>query len=105
MIESYEFNETSRLERKNSLIKTLQKQIFKDIEILLNRADVDQIIVYIQNKQRLGDLIDKIRKYRGEFQQFKDYLEIHANISEIEKEEINRQKKLCENSFYDCFWE
>jgi hypothetical protein len=40
----------------------------------------------------LGELIDKIRKNRGEFNKLTDYLEIHANISEEEKEQINKYK-------------
>ncbi len=52
---------------------------------------VEQIIVYIQNKRRLAELIDKLQKER-EFNQFTDYLEIHANISEKEKAKIQECK-------------
>ncbi|MEC4818916.1 MAG: ATP-binding protein, partial [Scytonema sp. PMC 1069.18] len=92
VIESCQYSEQIRLERKRSVIKSLQKEIFQDIEALLKRSDVEQIIVYIQNKQRLAELIETIKNYKGNFQLFQDYLEIHANISEQEKEEINRYK-------------
>jgi len=91
-VESYKFSESARLERKDSLVKSLQPEILKDIDSLLQRSDVSQLIVYIQDKQRLADLIEKIRKHRGEFEKSKDYLEIHANISEEEKEQIHRYK-------------
>lgn len=40
----------------------------------------------------MADLIEKIREHRREFQHHKDYLEIHANLSEQEKQEINQYK-------------
>ncbi|MEA5594812.1 ATP-binding protein [Rivularia sp. UHCC 0363] len=80
-----------QLKDKNSLTKSLQKEILQDIQALLNRSEVEQIIVYIQDKQRLGELIEKIERQR-EFKPFKDYIEIHANISESEKEQINQCK-------------
>ena len=91
MVETCKFSEEIRLQRQNSLIKNIQKEIFTDIKAFLNRSDVDQVIVYIQDKQRLAELINQIQNQR-EFQQFKDYIEIHANISEEEKEKINRYK-------------
>jgi Helicase conserved C-terminal domain len=92
VLESCQYSEQIRLERNKSLIKSLQQEIFQDIEYLLKRSDVEQIIVYIQNKQRLAELIEKIQNYKDDFYPFQDYLEIHANISEQEKEEINRCK-------------
>ena len=91
MVESYKFTEEISLQRKNSLIKNIQKEILTDIEAFLNCSDVDQVIVYIQDKQRLAELLNQIQNQRA-FEQFKDYLEIHANISEEEKEKINRYK-------------
>lgn len=91
-VESCKFSEEARLERKDSLAKSLQSEIINDIEALLNRSDVSQVIVYIQDKQRLAELIEKIRNHRGEFEKSRDYLEIHANISEEEKEQIQKFK-------------
>lgn len=90
-VESCKFSE-EREEQKDSLVKSLQLEIIKDIEALLNRSDVSQVIVYIQDKQRLAQLIEKIGQHRGEFKKSRDYLEIHANISEEEKEQIQQSK-------------
>jgi len=91
VMESCKFSEEVYLEQKNNLTKTLQAEILKDIESLLNSSDIDQVIVYIQDKRRLTELIDKI-KTQWNFQPFSDYLEIHANISEEEKEKISKYK-------------
>ncbi|WP_373527051.1 helicase-related protein [Nostoc sp.] len=90
LIESSKFNEEARLNQGYNLEESLQKEILKDIEALLNRSDVEQVIVYIQNKRRLTELIEKIKQHRGEFQKYTHYLEIHANISEEEKQEIQK---------------
>jgi hypothetical protein len=92
LVESYQFNLESRLKEKNNLIQNLQKIIFQDIKTLLNRPDVEQAIVYIQDKQRLAQLIETIKKQHEDFQLFRDYIEIHANIPEIEKEQISKYK-------------
>ncbi len=92
IVESQVYVEKFQIQDKNSLIKSLQKEILQDIEALLNRSEVEQIIVYIQDKQRLGELIEKIEQQREQFKPFEDYIEIHANISESEKEKINQCK-------------
>lgn len=92
-IESCKFNEDTLLDKETDLTKKIQGEILQDIEVLLKRSDVEQLIVYIQDKQRLGDLINKIREHRGEFQKGTDYIEIHANIGEEEKELVQKWKK------------
>ncbi len=92
-IESCKFSEDALLDKETDLTKERQGEILQDIESLLKRSDVEQLIVYIQDKQRLGDLINKIREHRGEFQKGKDYIEIHANIGEEEKELVQKWKK------------
>jgi len=92
IVESCQFVENFRLQNKNSLTKYLQKEILQDIKALLNRSEVEQIIVYIQDKQRLGELIAKIAQQTEKFQPFEDYIEIHADISDLEKEKINQYK-------------
>ncbi|MEB3219739.1 MAG: helicase-related protein [Nostocales cyanobacterium 94392] len=92
IVESCQFVENSRLQDKNSLTKCLQIEILQDIKALLNRSEVEQIIVYIQDKQRLGELIAKIAQRTEKFQPFEDYIEIHADISDLEKEKINQYK-------------
>ena len=92
-IESCKFSEDAVLDRETDLINKVQEEILENIEALLKRSDVEQVIVYIQDKQRLGDLIDKIREHRGEFQRGTDYIEIHANIGDEEKDLIQKCKE------------
>ncbi len=90
-VETVKYNENASLKEDNNLVKQVQSEIIQDINQRLAKADVEQIIVYIQNKRRLAELIDKIQKER-EFNQFEEYLEIHANISEEEKAKIHECK-------------
>ena len=90
-VETVKYQEDASLKQKNTLVKVVQSEIIADINQRLAIPGVEQIIVYIQNKQRLAELIETIQKQR-EFNQFKDYLEIHANISEEEKEKIQECK-------------
>ncbi|PSB03178.1 helicase, partial [filamentous cyanobacterium Phorm 46] len=92
-IESCKFNEDDLLKLETDLTKTIQGEILQDIESLLKRSDIEQLIVYIQDKQKLGNLIDKIRSHRGEFEKGRDYIEIHADIGEEEKELVQKWKK------------
>ena len=92
-VESCKFIEDALVERDNNLVNKMQDEILEDIEALLKRSDVEQLIVYIQDKQRLGKLIDKIREHRGRFQKGTDYIEIHVNIGEEEKDLIQKCKK------------
>lgn len=92
-IESCKFSEDALLDKETDLTKERQGEILQDIEALLKRSDVEQLIVYIQDKQRLGDLIEKIRGHRGEFHKGTDYIEIHANIGEEEKELVQKCKE------------
>ena len=90
-VETVKYNEDASLKEDNNLVKRVQSEIIQDINQRLAQPGVEQIIVYIQNKRRLAELIDKIQKER-EFKQFEDYLEIHANISEEEKQKIQECK-------------
>jgi hypothetical protein len=91
-VESCQFNEEAGLKPNSSLAKNLQGEFLKDIDALLNRSDVNQVIVYIQNKPILAELVERLTKQRGEFQKWRDYLEIHANISDEEKEQVQKYK-------------
>ncbi|MEZ2226245.1 MAG: helicase-related protein [Microcoleus sp.] len=90
-VEAVKYNEDASLKQDNNLVKRVQSEIIQDINQRLAQPGVEQIIVYIQSKQRLAELIEKIQKER-EFEQFTDYLEIHANISEEEKAKIQECK-------------
>ncbi|MDB9536473.1 helicase-related protein [Dolichospermum planctonicum CS-1226] len=95
IIESCQFINQAKLRNKSNLEKELQNQILKDIENLLETSAVEQIIVYIQNKPKLAELIDKIQSKLGKenFQKNIHYLEIHANISEHEKQDIQKYQE------------
>lgn len=91
-VESVKFTEDISLNPKNDLVKRVQSQIIEDINQRLAIPGVEQIIVYIQDKRRLTELIVRIRSSRERFEPFLDYLEVHANISEEEKEQIHKCK-------------
>ena len=91
-IESIKFNDQVNLQRKYELENCVQNQIVEDINTFLNQPNPAQLIVYIQDKQRLADLIEKIREERGEFIQHQAYLEIHASLSEYEKQRVHEKK-------------
>lgn len=90
-IEAVKFTEDTSLKLNNNLRSRVQSEIIKDIHQRLTQPGVEQIIVYIQDKRRLAELIDKIQEKR-EFKRYRDYLEVHANISEEEKEQIQKCK-------------
>jgi hypothetical protein len=91
-VESVKYQEDAPLKQNSNLVKRVQSEIIEDINQRLAIPGVEQIIVYIQNKQRLAELIKKIKDSREKFEPFTDYLEIHANISEQEKEKIQEYK-------------
>ncbi|MFO5437235.1 MAG: helicase-related protein, partial [Dolichospermum sp.] len=95
IIESCQFINQAKLRNKSNLEKALQNQLLKDIEDLLQTSAVEQIIVYIKNKPNLAELIDTIQSKLGQenFQKNIHYLEIHANISEQEKQDIQKYQE------------
>ncbi len=92
-VDALQYDEETYTERSKQLSTQLQQRIIKDITDLLQRDDVPQLLVYIQDKQRLALLIQAIKKIRGTFEAGEDYLEIHANISEAERESIAAYRK------------
>lgn len=90
-IESFKFDANASFAQTNTLSKYVQQQLLNDIKERLSRSDTGQIIVYIQDKPRLQQLIEKI-KQDWKFEKNSDYLDIHADISEQEKEDIDKYK-------------
>ena len=70
-----------------------QDWIQKDILKLL-REQYGQIIVYIQHIQRLNQLIIALKSVlpEGDFEEFKDYLQIHSIIPDETRQKIHRHK-------------
>ncbi|MBD2181202.1 helicase C-terminal domain-containing protein [Aerosakkonema funiforme] len=91
-VESVKFDEDTFAEKRDNLKNTVRSQIVDDINALWKQPDTGQILVYIQDKRKLQELIEKIQKQRGEFVKNKDYLEIHANLSDRDKQEIHQFK-------------
>lgn len=91
-LESYKFNEAKFKDDNKQLIKTVQENILSDINSYLDNPESSQILVYIQDKRKLQELIDKISKSR-KFEQYTDYLEIHANLSDEKKSKIESCKQ------------
>ncbi|WP_346341764.1 helicase-related protein [[Phormidium] sp. ETS-05] len=92
-VECCRYHETLFEENSNNAVKSIQSQITTDITTLLNRPDAGQVLVYIQNKRRLQEIIEKIAKQRGQFQPNIDYLEIHANLSDAAKHKIHQYQQ------------
>ncbi len=86
-IESIEFSEELYSQKKTALKQAVQDIIVKDIKNLIKENPSEQIIVYIQDKARLKELISQI-KLSQKFEEKKEYLEIHAHLSDAEKKNI-----------------
>ncbi|MBP0008638.1 helicase-related protein [Roseofilum sp. Belize Diploria] len=92
IIHSTQFQERDRLKPKeDDLHKKLREQILADIECITEeQGETDaQILVYIQNKQRLQQLIESLQRLWQRFEKNQDYLEIHSSLSESEKQVIH----------------
>ncbi|MDJ0601588.1 MAG: hypothetical protein QNJ37_22425 [Crocosphaera sp.] len=63
-IESIEFHEKLYSQKNQPLREAVQKQLIKDIKHILKNHSSEQIIVYIQDKERLAELITKIQSSR-----------------------------------------
>ncbi|WP_017716989.1 helicase-related protein [Kamptonema formosum] len=91
-VECLKYSEEAFSYKGNSLVKAVQSKIAEDISAYLEHPDADQLLVYIQDKKRLQELIEKLRSRREKFKENEDYLEIHANLSEEAKKNIHRHK-------------
>ncbi|MDJ1174605.1 helicase-related protein [Roseofilum capinflatum] len=92
IIHSTRFQERDRLKpQEDDLAQKLREQILADIErITEEQRETDaQILVYIQNKQELQKLIEALQRRWQKFEKNQDYLEIHASLSENERQTIH----------------
>ena len=90
-IEKRKFNDKTYSPNKSDLTNKVQERIAKDvIEILSLHSS--QIIVYVQDKSRLANLIENIKQSKNKFKKYQDYLEIHASLSEQDKLNIYQYK-------------
>jgi hypothetical protein len=79
--------------KQRTLNEQIQNSILSDVLELWSEPDSGQIIVYIQDKQRLGELKGTIKQKRGGFEEFADYVEIHADTPLEKKERIQHCKE------------
>ncbi|MBP0001795.1 MAG: helicase [Cyanobacteria bacterium SID2] len=86
-VESIRYNQERLAEKKDKLPKVVQQYILADLTRLLHNPDSGQILVYIQNKRRLQELIEAIQS-REKFVKQEDYLEVHADLSDEERQKI-----------------
>lgn len=88
LVESMKFNEKTYKDKKDQIKKDVRSEIVTDIHNLWKNKDSAQILVYIQDKRELQELIQQIKNETVSFEKNQDYLEIHASISDNEKKEI-----------------
>jgi hypothetical protein len=91
-VECLKYSEEAFSDKGNSLVKAVQSKIAEDISAYLEHPDAEQLLVYIQDKKRLQELIKKLGEQREKFEENVDYLEIHANLSEEAKKNIHQHK-------------
>ncbi len=92
-VECVKFSKQADFKHRNELAEPVQAAILSDIAAFLQaQGDERQMLVYIQDKRRLAELIEKLKKQRGAFELHQDYLEIHANLSEADKTNIQKHK-------------
>lgn len=93
-LQTIKFNEDNFFKQKykadENLRKKLQAKIAEDLINLFHQPNAGQIIIYIQDKARLQELIEYLKEQFPKFNINEEYLEIHANISDKEKEDIHK---------------
>jgi len=89
-VDALEYDAETYTERSKQLHNDVQQRIIRDIVSVMDQPDAPQLLVYIQDKQRLALLIQAVHTIRGTFQRGTDYLEIHANISEADRKSIEQ---------------
>ncbi len=94
-VECLEFQEYTTQLPQGKLTSTVQGRMCEDLVQLLEQGPtaVPQVLVYIQDKGRLANLIALLKKRLGSFEPEEDYLEIHANISDSARKTAERLRK------------
>lgn len=94
-IECLEFKEQQTELPKSVLTATVQERMCEEMVKLLEQplGQVPQVLVYIQDKGRLSNLITLLEPALPSFIREQDYLEIHANISDADRKMVEKQRK------------
>lgn len=90
IVKCSKFTEETKF-KEDELRHKVNEEILQDIANIEEKSSA-QILVYIQNKERLNQLIETIKKQKPKFKPKEDYLEVHANITEYERRAIEEQK-------------
>jgi len=86
-VESVRFEPEFTSDQMGKLARTLQSQLLEDLNELRQQNPQTQILVYIQDKQRLQELIKSIQD-KEKFEKYEDYLEVHADLSDEDRGKI-----------------
>jgi hypothetical protein len=73
-IESYRHTAKNVLAQSYDVTNAIQDKILQDANALLDRDDGGQILIYVQDKRRLAELIARLDKARNGFEEQIDYL-------------------------------
>ena len=93
-IQSVKFNKDDwKFKQDNQLTKVVDSEILSDIKSFLENYSCGQLLVYIQNKRRLKDLIKSIKNSQENFDEYTDYLEIHASLYDENRKQIDKYKQ------------
>ena len=93
-IQSIKFNKNDwKNTQANQLTKAVDSAILYDIKFFLDNYSSGQLLVYIQNKRRLKDLIKSIKNSQKKFDEYRDYLEIHASLYDENRKKIDEYKE------------
>ncbi|MUG93372.1 ATP-binding protein [Scytonema sp. UIC 10036] len=91
------FFEVSKINEDGSINTELgqsarDESLVNEITCYVNNPDLGQLIVYIQDKQRLRQLISFVKKKLSRFDKNETYLEIHSQIPDGEMEMLLKRK-------------
>lgn len=85
LIQSLKFQEKNKkiyATKKFDLEQQTQTEIINDLETILLNSPQEQVIVYIQDKTRLTNLIKTLQTNKTKFIAEQDYIEIHADCDQ-----------------------
>lgn len=91
LTDSFCYEEETYQKREQVLRKRQQDLLAQDIMHSLDTEPETQTLVYIQDKKRLSELIALIAATR-KFERGTEYQEIHANLSEKQKQEVKKTR-------------
>nr|BBH91691.1 hypothetical protein KTC_64420 [Thermosporothrix sp. COM3] len=93
-VDTLHYQEERYEDRSKQIKQETHERIIRSILQTLERADHQQLLVYIQDKMRLSEIMQAVYKRRqGDFKRGVHYLDIHANNSEYERREIEARRE------------